>query len=114
MSTTDGDATEEPGSPVVPGLGRPLVRAEFWALGLALAAAGFGGLAVARGVGLVAGDPWFLGATALAQAALAAHYASRPDGYARGTLPVPRRWYEVAGVVAVGLCTGVVAALLLG
>lgn len=107
---TDGDAA----SPVVPALGRPLVRAEFWALGLALAAAGFGGLAVARAAGLVAGDPWFLGATALAQAALAAHYASRPDGYARGTLPVPRRWYEVAAVVAVGLCAGAVAALLLG
>lgn len=120
---SDHDGTEEPADPeggttpdppAVPVLGRPLVRAEFWALGLALAAVGFGGLAAARAAGLAAGDPWLLGATAAAQAVLAAHYARRPTGYARGTLPVPRRWYEVVAVVTVGLGAGAVAALLLG
>jgi hypothetical protein len=107
-----GEADSAP--PVVPVLGRPLVRAEFWALGLVLAAVAFGGLAAARAAGLAAGDPWLLGATAAAQAVLAAHYARRPTGYARGTLPVPRHWYEITAVVAVGLGTGAVAALLLG
>jgi hypothetical protein len=123
MPTTDGDPPEDttdgghdatPSSPAVPCLCRPLVRAEFWALGLTLAAIAFGGLAAARAGGLAAGDPWLLGATAAAQVVLAAHYARRPDGYARGTLPVPRRWYELAAVVAVGLCAGAAAALLLG
>jgi hypothetical protein len=106
--------TDDAGSPAVPLLGRPLVRAEFWALCLALAAAGFGGLAVARAAGAVAGDPWLIGAAALAQAVLAGHYGRRPAGYARGTLPVPRHWYRVVGVVAVGLGAGAVAALVVG
>lgn len=113
--TRDGRGTDDPDGtepPVVPVLGRPLVRAEFWAALLALAALAFGGLAAARAAGLAAGDPWLLGATALAQAALAAHYARRPPGYARATSPVPRAWYERVAVVAVGLAAGGVAALL--
>jgi hypothetical protein len=122
--TRDGRGTDDPDGtepaagdderpPVVPVLGRPLVRAEFWAALLALAAVAFGGLAAARAAGLVAGDPWLLGATALAQAALAAHYARRPLGYARATSPVPRGWYEAAAVVAVGLVAGAGATLAL-
>jgi hypothetical protein len=107
-----GSGDSEP--PVVPVLGRPLVRAEFWAVLLALAAVTFGSLAAARALGAVAGDAWLIGAAAVAQAGLAAHYARRPAGYARGTLPVPGRWYRIVAVVAAGMAAGAVAAFLLG
>ena len=110
----DARENTDPNPASVPVLDRPLVRAEFWALGLALAAVAFGGLAAARAAGLATGDPWLLGASAVAQAVLGAHYARQPTGYARGTFPVPRRWYEITAVVAVGLGSGAVAALLLG
>lgn len=120
MPVTDSDdgetATDPPTAdpPVVPGLGRPLVRAEFWAVLLALAAVAFGSLAAARALGTVAGDPWLIAAAALAQAGLAAHYARRPMGYARGTLPVPGHWYRIVAVVAVGVAAGGAATYLLG
>ncbi|WP_276260364.1 hypothetical protein [Haloglomus litoreum] len=104
----------DPGSPVVPVLGRPLVRAEFWAILLAVAALAFGSLAAARAAGAVGGDPRLIGAAALAQASLAAHYARRPMGYARGTLPVPGHWYRIVAVVAVGMAAGAVATVVLG
>jgi hypothetical protein len=113
MTETDSSAAD-PDPPTVPGLGRPLVRAEFWAILLALAAVAFGCLAAARALGAVAGDPWLIGAAAVAQAGLAGHYARRPVGYAHGTLPVPVRWYRIVAVVAVGMVAGAVAALLLG
>jgi len=108
------DDTGGAGPPAVPGLGRPLVRAEFWATGLALAALVFGGLAAARALDLAPGEPWLLGLAALAQFGLAVHYARRPAGYARGTLPVPGRWYRLVAVVVLGVVVGAVAAMLLG
>ncbi|WP_254831853.1 hypothetical protein [Haloglomus salinum] len=112
----EGDSDDETSAdpPTVPVLGRPLVRAEFWAILLALAAVAFGSLAVARALGAVAGDPWLIGAAAVAQAGLAGHYARRPVGYARGTLPVPAHWYRIIAVLTAGVAAGAVAALLLG
>jgi hypothetical protein len=107
----DSDSADPPAVPV---LGRPLVRAEFWAILLALAALAFGGLAVARALGAVAGDPRFIGAAALAQAGLAGHYARRPVGYARGTLPVPVHWYRIILFLLVGVVAGAIAALVVG
>ncbi|WP_254823402.1 hypothetical protein [Haloglomus halophilum] len=112
----EGDSDDETSAdpPTVPVLGRPLVRAEFWAVLLALAALSFGGLAAARALGAAAGDPWLIGAAAVAQAGLAVHYARRPPGYARGTLPVPVHWYRIILFLLVGVAAGAIAALVVG
>jgi hypothetical protein len=87
-------------------------RATFVAAGFLFLAVQFAGLAVLQATANGATGYGYVAACAMNAiiAALAYHY---PENFARGDEPAPRRWFELAGLLAVLLALALVATLLL-